>query len=83
MLKEIAMYVKGLFATHTNRKIGFVAGLAVGAAILTFGLFATTFALVCGVIGLYIGARFDDGDDLIARTLKALEEVLPERFQRW
>ena len=72
MLKEIAMYVKGLFETHTNRKVGFVAGLAVGA-----------FALVCGVIGLYIGARFDDGDDLIARTLKALEEVLPERFQRW
>lgn len=83
MLKEVASYVKGLFETHTNRKIGFIVGVAFGAAVLIFGFLKTMFALMCGVVGLYIGSRFDDGDDLIARTLKALEEVLPERFQRW
>ena len=83
MLKEVADYIKSLFETHTNRKIGFMLGVIFGAAVLTFGMFPTLFALFCGVVGLYIGSRFDDGDDLVSRTLKALEKVLPERFQRW
>ena len=83
MLEEVAGYIKNLFETHTNRKIGFILGVIFGAAVLTFGMFSTLFALFCGVTGLYIGSRFDDGDDLISRTLKALEKVLPERFQRW
>jgi len=82
-MAAIMTYIKNAFATHTNRKVGFIAGAALGAAMLIFGFIQTLFIIMCGVIGLYIGARFDDGDDLIHRTLKALEEVLPERFQRW
>ena len=83
MLKEFAGFIKSLFETHRNRKIGFMIGVIFGAAVLIFGVFPTLFALFCGVIGLYIGSRFDDGDDLIHRTLKTLEEVLPEKYQRW
>ena len=83
MLKDFVTFLKSLFETHTNRKIGFLVGVLFGAAILLFGFFPTLFALFCGVIGLYIGSRFDEGDDLINRTLKNLERILPERFQRW
>ena len=83
MLKDFLNFLKGGFETHTNRKIGFLLGLFFGAAILAFGFFPTIFAIFCGVIGLYIGSKFDDGDDLIDKTLKSLEKILPERFQRW
>ena len=83
MLKDFLNFVQSQFATHTNRKIGFLVGIFFGAAILTFGFFPTMFALFCGVIGLYIGSRFDEGDDLVSRTLKSIEKILPDRFQRW
>ena len=82
MLKEVGIFIKSLFETHTNRKLGFLVGVLFGGAVLTFGFFPMLFALFCGVIGLYIGSRFDEGDDLIDRTLKRLEKVLPDRYQR-
>ena len=83
MLNEVKNAMKILFATHTNRKIGFIIGVFFGVTILTFGFFPTLFALCCGIVGLYIGSRFDEGDDLISRTLKTIERMLPDRFQRW
>jgi hypothetical protein len=37
----------------------------------------------CGIIGLYIGSRFEEGDDLVDKTLKAIENSVPERFRYW
>jgi len=70
------------FEDHYKRKIGFIFGFLVGIIILVVGPFKTFFIFFCGVIGLYIGSRFDEGDDLVGRTLKAIENVLPERFRR-
>ncbi len=83
MWEEIKILIAGLFETHTNRKIGFIGGVVVGAIIWTFGFFPTLFAFFCGVIGLYIGSRFDEGDDLINRTLKIIDKNLPEKFRDW
>ena len=79
-LKECAAE---FFETHKSRKIGFVIGLIAGAAILVFGFLNTLFAFCCGLIGLYIGAKFDNRDDLIDDTLRRLERFLPDRFKRW
>ena len=65
------------------RKVGFLLGLIFGAAIMAFGILKTFFAIFCGVIGLYIGSRFEEGDDLVIDTLKLLESVVPERFRYW
>lgn len=83
MLNDFVNFLKDRFATHTNRKIGFLAGVIFGAAILLFGFFPVLFAFFCGIIGLYIGSRFDEGDDLILKTLKTIERLLPDKFQRW
>ena len=82
-MKEVKDTIKSLFETYPMRKIGFIVGVILGAVILTFGFFPTLFALFCGIIGLYIGSRFDEGDDLVSRTLKKIEHALPDRFQRW
>ncbi|MBQ7198316.1 MAG: DUF2273 domain-containing protein [Selenomonadaceae bacterium] len=83
MWKEIKELLKLYFESHFTRKIGFLLGVFLGILILIFGPLQTFFLLFCGVVGLYVGSRFDDEDDLVGRTLRMLERVLPERFQRW
>lgn len=83
MFEEIKSLTENFFRIHRMRKVGFLLGIIFGAIILIFGFFKTMFAVFCGLIGLYIGSRFDEGDDLINRTLKAIENILPDRFQRF
>lgn len=82
MWEAIKAQIIDLFEVHRKRKIGFLLGFIFGIVILVFGPFQTFFVIFCGVIGLYIGSRFDEGDDLVGRTLKLIEEALPKRFQR-
>lgn len=83
MKETIKNFIIDLFDTHRTRKLGFVAGLFTGAAILIIGFFNTLFIALCGLIGLFIGSRFDSKDDLVEKILMKLDEVLPERIQRW
>ena len=83
MWEEVRAKIIDFFEVHRKRKIGFLFGFLLGIIILVFGPLNTFFVAFCGVIGLYIGSRCDDGDDLVGKTLKAIENALPKRFQRW
>lgn len=83
MFEAIKNFVVDLFESHRTRKIGFITGLATGVAILLIGFFNTLFILLCGTVGLFVGSRFDSKDDLVEKLLHKLDEVLPERIQRW
>ncbi len=83
MFVAIRDFVIDLFESHRTRKIGFITGLVTGGAILLIGFFNTLFILLCGTIGLFVGSRFDSKDDLIEKLLMKLDEVLPEKIQRW
>ena len=83
MLQAVKNFVIDLFESHRTRKIGFITGLIAGGAILVMGFFNTVFILLCGTIGLFIGSRFDSKDDLVEKILMKLDEVLPEKIQRW
>ena len=83
MLEAIKNFVIDLFESHRTRKIGFITGLITGCAILLIGFFNTLFIFLCGTIGLFIGSRFDSKDDLVEKILRKLDEILPERIQRW
>ena len=83
MLEEVKKFVVDFFEERRMRKIGFCFGIFLGVVILIFGFWNTLFAFCCGVVGLYIGSKFDKGDDLIQETLKLIERVLPEKIQRW
>ena len=82
-MEAIKKFVIDLFESHRTRKIGFITGLATGVAILLIGFFNTLFILLCGTIGLFVGSRFDSKDDLVEKILHKLDEILPERIQRW
>ena len=83
MVETIKNFVIDLFESHRTRKLGFIAGLATGVAILIIGFFNTLFIALCGLIGLFIGSRFDSKDDLVEKILMKLDEILPEKIQRW
>lgn len=83
MFEAIKNFVIDLFESHRTRKIGFITGLATGVAILLIGFFNTLFILLCGTVGLFIGSRFDSKDDLVEKILMKLDEILPEKIQRW
>ncbi len=80
-IDEVLTQIIDFFKVHRNRKVGFLFGFIVGIVILALGPFATFFLFFCGIIGLYIGSRFDEEDDLVGRTLKFIEKHLPERFR--
>ena len=83
MFQAMKNFVIDLFESHRTRKIGFVTGIVLGGAILFIGFFNTLFMLLCGTIGLFVGSRFDSKDDLVEKILVKLDEVLPEKIQRW
>ncbi|MBR2773444.1 MAG: DUF2273 domain-containing protein [Selenomonadaceae bacterium] len=83
MIEAIKNFVIDLFESHRTRKIGFITGLITGVAILLLGFFNTLFIFLCGVIGLFVGSRFDSKDDLVEKILHKLDELLPENIQRW
>ena len=83
MFDAIKNFVIDLFESHRTRKIGFITGLLTGGAILLIGFFNTLFILLCGTVGLFVGSRFDSKDDLVEKILMKLDEILPEKIQRW
>ena len=83
MWNDLKNFAKTFFETHRTRKIGFIIGVLFGLAILFFGFFNTIFIFLFGLIGLYIGSKFDSGDELVDNTLQKLNKILPEKFQRW
>ena len=62
-------------------RIGMILGVLIGIAVLVFGFWKTVFVLLCGGIGLYLGTRVENGDDLLERTLSAVHRRVPERFR--
>ena len=83
MFDAVKNFVIELFESHPTRKFGFVAGLGTGVAILLIGFMNTLFIFLCGVVGLFIGSRFDSKDDLVEKILMKLDAILPEHIQRW
>ena len=83
MIDAIRNFVIDLFESHRTRKIGFITGLITGGAILLLGFFNTLFIFLCGVVGLFVGSRFDSKDDLVDKIIRKLDEILPENIQRW
>ena len=82
MWTDLKQLTLKFFAAHPMRKIGFICGVIVGLLTLLLGVPAMLFAFFCGVIGLYIGSRFDEDDrDLVGDLLKNLEKHVSERFR--
>jgi len=79
MYEDLKEFVRNAWQEHPGKVVGLSVGFVLGLAVLLFGFWQILFLLVCIGGGLYVGTKFDSGDEFLHR----LTRVLPEKFQRW
>lgn len=57
-------WCREFYAKHPATSWGLAAGLLLGLAFAAFGFWRTIVVVVCVGLGLFIGWRLDDGDDI-------------------
>ncbi|MBT9135827.1 MAG: hypothetical protein DDT34_00892 [Firmicutes bacterium] len=65
--------IRKILILFRGRILGASLGITFALMLIIFGVWQTVFILVCGVIGYYLGARFDSDEDFRG----FLERVLP------
>ncbi|WP_196594608.1 DUF2273 domain-containing protein [Pectinatus sottacetonis] len=78
-------YIEILWHDHRGCITGFSAGFIISLSILVFGFFKTIFVLFFAGVGLFIGNKIDNDDDLseIAETiLDYIQKLIPPIFRR-
>jgi len=65
--------VRHVLMLFRGRIIGAVFGVSLALMLIFFGFWQTVFIIVCGLVGYYLGVRFDHDEDLRG----FLERVLP------
>jgi len=71
-------YWRELMHRHRGKIIGTGSGLAFGLLVMLVGPFWALFITLCGVIGYYVGQRFDAEEGLP----EALEEIILRTLKR-
>lgn len=67
-------WCREFYAKHPATSLGLAAGLVLGLAFVGFGFWRTVVVLVCVGLGLFIGSRIDEADDIYG---------WPERVKAW
>lgn len=78
MKEELKSWCKNMWHAHPGRIAGGLLGVFVGSFIILIGFFHTIFILVCGIVGLLIGARIDNEDDFLQSCRK-----ITDNLYRW
>lgn len=75
---DIKLLLEEAWHNHRGKLVGTILGIIIGISILLFGFFKTLFIMICGLIGLFVGKRVDEKDDLI----DIVEKIIPPGFRR-
>lgn len=75
---DIKLLLEEAWHNHRGKLVGTILGIIIGVSILLFGFFKTLFIMICGLIGLFVGKRVDEKDDL----MDIVEKIIPPGFKR-
>jgi len=75
---DIKLLLEEAWHNHRGKLVGTILGIIIGISILLFGFFKTIFIMICGLIGLFVGKRVDEKDDL----MDIVEKIIPPGFRR-
>jgi uncharacterized membrane protein len=75
---DIKLLLEEAWHNHRGKLVGTILGIIIGISILLFGFFKTLFIMICGLIGLFVGKRVDEKDDL----MDIVEKIIPPGFKR-
>lgn len=79
ILEGIINTIGDIWQSSPGKLLGVLLGLFIGICIVIFGFFTVFFVLLCGAVGLFIGANFDKGGDL----LRNIRMSMPNDWHRW
>lgn len=68
MKDEILAEIRNLWDNHKNASLGVLLGLLFGVLTLIFGFWNIVFVVICASLGLFIGAKWDKGENVMAKT---------------
>ena len=68
MDEELEKEIKDLWMNHRLAVLGVIIGVLLGFFVLVFGFFNTLFVTLCAVLGLLIGKRLDNGEDVLGKV---------------
>lgn len=77
-MNEMKELLREAWLNHRGKLLGTILGLVLGACILIFGFFKTCFVVICGAIGLFVGKKLDDQENLY----DVIEKIIPPGFRR-
>lgn len=83
MKEELVKFIKYQFSEHCGRTVGLILGFIAALSILLFGFFTTLFVVICMCIGLYIGNKIDNSDEISDEFLYRIERFWPPFSRRW
>lgn len=75
---DIKLLLEEAWHNHRGKLVGTILGIIIGISILLFGFFKTLFIIICGLVGLFVGKRVDEKDDL----MDIVEKIIPPGFKR-
>jgi len=75
---DIKILLEEAWHNHRGKLVGTILGIIIGISILLFGFFKTLFIMICGLIGLFVGKRVDEKDNL----MDIVEKIIPPGFRR-
>ena len=75
---DIKLLLEEAWHKHRGKLVGTILGIIIGISILLFGFFKTLFIMICGLIGLFVGKRVDEKDNL----MDIVEKIIPPGFRR-
>lgn len=75
---EMKLFLADAWQNHRGKLVGTVLGVVLGASIMIFGFFKTVFIMLCALIGLFVGKKVDDKDDI----MDIVEKIIPPGFRR-
>jgi len=78
--EEIESVVRDLWNNHRSSSLGILLGVVLAILVLIFGFWNMLFVILCAALGLYLGKRMDEGDNVIARIFEYLKNKFEERM---
>ena len=74
MKNEIELTLRNLWNNHRQSTIGVLVGAVIAILVLLFGFWNMVFVAVCASLGLFIGKKLDNGEDVLSKTWEFLKE---------
>ena len=74
MKEEILLEIRSLWDNHRKASIGVLLGLIFGICTLVFGFWSMVFVALCVGVGLFIGKKLDEGENISAKLCDYIKE---------